>query len=167
MKGFHKCQVSILVGQAQDFADLWHLQNDSSNIFSCAPGLWPGAQHYITLCHLLSEWVTDWVSEYVRKLKISVYIDARTLTFGIKLPWIHWLRFRKNQFEGPYEKYVLAIKGPCFGHFYEMGMLDAPGNVKFGMEHPFAHWLGFRKNQFEGPCKNHNFAITGPCFGHF
>ena len=32
-------------------------------LISCAPGLWPGAQLYISLCHwftdLLSEWFTD------------------------------------------------------------------------------------------------------------
>ena len=78
---------------------------------------WSLTQHYITLCHLLSEWVTDWVSEYVRKLKISVIIYARTLKFGMEHPWAHWLRFRKNQFEGPCGDHVLAIKGPYFGHF--------------------------------------------------
>ena len=31
----------------------------------CAPGLWPGAQLYISLCHLLSDWLSDWVSDWL------------------------------------------------------------------------------------------------------
>ena len=86
-------------------------------IFSCAPGLWPSAQLYISLRHWLSDSVTEWLSDWVRKLKISVNIDARTLKFGMEHLWAHWLRFRENQFEGPCEDHVLAIKGPYFGHF--------------------------------------------------
>ena len=39
-------------------------------------------------------------------------------------PGAHWLWFRKNQFEGPYEDHFLAIKGPYFGHCYEKGLWD-------------------------------------------
>ena len=31
--------------------------------------------------------------------------------FGMDHPWAHWLRFRKNQFEGPCVNPALAIKG--------------------------------------------------------
>ena len=64
--------------------------------------------HSVT--ELLSDSVTDWLSDWVIKLKISVNIDARTLKFGMEHPWAHWLRFRKNQFEGPCKDHVLAIK---------------------------------------------------------
>ena len=83
---------------------------------------WPLAR--CTALHLtpsLSEWLIYWVidllKDWVRKLKISVNIDARTLKFGIEHPWAHWLWFRKNHLEGSYEDHVLAIKGPYFGHF--------------------------------------------------
>ena len=76
-------------------------------------------------------------------------------------PWPHWLRFRKNQLEGPCEDHILAIKEPCFGHFWKRELQDTPRNVKFSMEHPWAHWLRFRKNQFEGPCEDHVLAIEG------
>ena len=69
-------------------------QTNPSPVFSSAPGLWPSAKLYISLCHCVGDWVTRWV----RKLKISVNIDARTLKFGMEHPWTHWLRFRKNQF---------------------------------------------------------------------
>ena len=62
-----------------------------------------------------TSWVCHWVSqkvENVRKLKISVNIDARTLEFGMEHPWANLLWFRKNQFEGPCEEHVFAIKGP-------------------------------------------------------
>ena len=32
-------------------------------------------------------------------------------------PWARWLLYRKNQFEGPCEDPLLAIKGPYLGHF--------------------------------------------------
>ena len=76
-------------------------QTNPSPVFSSAPSLWPSAELYISLRHCVGDWVTRWV----RKLKISVNIDARTLKFGMKHPRAHWLRLRKNQSEGP-----------CFGH---------------------------------------------------
>ena len=63
--------------------------------------------------------------------------------------------------------HVLAIKGPCFGHFQERGLQDTTSNVKFGMKHALEHCLGFRKNQFEGPCEGPVQAIKEPYFGHF
>ena len=56
--------------------------------FSCARGLWPGAELYIlgmSLNHLLTE------------LKISVNIYARTLKFGMQHPCMQSLRFRRNK----------------------------------------------------------------------
>ena len=37
------------------------------------------------------------------------------MKFGIEHPLAHWLRFRKNPFEGPFEDLVLDIKGSYFG----------------------------------------------------
>ena len=45
----------------------------------------------------------------------------RNVKFGMEHPWAQLLKFRKIQFEGPYEDHVLAIKGPCLGHFWEKG----------------------------------------------
>ena len=49
------------------------------------------------------------MSPRVRKLEISVNIDASSLKFGMEHPLVHQLRFRKSQFEGPCEDHVLAI----------------------------------------------------------
>ena len=83
------------------------------SIFSYVKG--QGHSSTSLLCHLLSALLSYWVT----KLKISVNLDARTLKFGIEHPWAHWSKFRKNQFEGPCEDPVLAIKGPYFGHFLD------------------------------------------------
>ena len=70
--------------------------------------------------------------------KSRLWDTPRIVKFGMEHPWAHRLRFRENQFEGQCEDHVLAIKGPCFGHFYERGLWDTPSNVKFGMEDPWA-----------------------------
>ena len=44
-----------------------------------------------------------------------------------------------NQFEGPGEDHIWAIKGQYCGHFQERGLQDLVSKVKFGMEHPLAH----------------------------
>ena len=55
--------------------------------------------------------------------------------------WAHWLRFRKNQFEGPCEDHVLAIKGHILAISGKRGLWDTPCIVKFGMEPSWAHWI--------------------------
>ena len=95
------------------------IQNTSVSIFMCwflAVPLASGQVHSST-SHSVTHGVTESLSHSVRKLKISVNIDARTLKFGMEHPWAYWLKFRKNQFDGPCEDHVLAIKGPYFGHF--------------------------------------------------
>ena len=91
-----------------------HYRGTSSD-FSSVPGLWPGAELYISLHHTLTDWVGEWVSRWVRKLKISVNIDARTLKFGMEHPWAHWLRFRKIQFEEPCFVHKRAMFWPFLG----------------------------------------------------
>ena len=142
------------------------------SIFSCAPGLWPEAQIYISLRHwvtqLLTDSVTDWLSDSVRKLKISVNIDARNLKFGKEHPWAHWVRFRNDQLEGPYEDHDLVIKGPYFGHFYASGLQDTPSNLKFGMEHPWVYWLRLKEHIWRtiwGQCLGHKRATLWPFLG--
>ena len=87
------------------------------------------------------------------------------VTFGMAHLWAQWLRFSKNQWEGPSEDNVLAIKYPYFGHFYEWGLQNTYTNVKFDMEYTCTHWLGFRENKFEGPCFGHKRAIFWPFLG--
>ena len=109
-----------------------------------------------------TSWVCHWVSqkvENVRKLKISVNIDARTLKFGMEHPWAHWLWFRKNQFEGPCEDHVLAIKGPYFGHFYEKGTMGYTQNCKIWHEASLGTYIMIK----EEPIRR---TMWGPCFGH-
>ena len=43
--------------------------------------------------------------------KRGLWDTPRNMKFGMEHPWAHWLWFRKNQFEGPCEDHVLAIKG--------------------------------------------------------
>ena len=38
------------------------------------------------------------------------------MKFDMEHPWAQSLRFKKNQFEGPIEDHVLALKVPCFGY---------------------------------------------------
>ena len=49
--------------------------------------------------------------------KRGLWDTSRISNFGMDHPWAYWLWFKKNQFEGPCEDHVLAIKGPYFGHF--------------------------------------------------
>ena len=39
-----------------------------SSLFSCAPGLWPGAQLYISLRHSVTDSVTEWLSQKVENI---------------------------------------------------------------------------------------------------
>ena len=47
----------------------------------------------------------------------GLWDTPRIVKFGMEHPWAHWLWVRKNQFEGPCEDHVWAIKGSYFGHF--------------------------------------------------
>ena len=51
--------------------------------------------------------------------KMALWDTPRIVKFGMEHPGAHWIWFRNNQYEGPCEDHVLAIKGPHFGHFYE------------------------------------------------
>ena len=70
--------------------------------FSSAFALWS--------LHWLTDWLTDWPTDFLtdsgRKLEKSLNFDARTLKFGMKHPWTHSLRFRKNHLGGPCEEHV-------------------------------------------------------------
>ena len=109
----------------------------------------------MSLSTLLTEWVTYWVT----KLKISVNIDARTLKFGMEYPWAYWLLFKKNQFVGPCEDHVLVIKGPYFGHFF--------GKWTMGYTQNYEIWHGASLGTLikiqEEPIWR---TMWGTCFGH-
>ena len=124
--------------------------------FSAVP-LASGQVHSSTswVCHWLSHLLTYWVT----KLKISVNIDARTLKFGMEHPWAHWLRFRKNQFEGPCGDHVLAIKGPYFGPFWENGTMGY--TQKCEIWHRTSHGTLIKIQ--EEPIWR---TMLGPCLGH-
>ena len=50
--------------------------------------------------------------------KSGLWDTPGIVKFGMDPPLEHLLWFRNNQFEGPSEVQVLAVKGPYFGHFY-------------------------------------------------
>ena len=71
-----------------------NLQDHVSSIF------WPRKGHILAISRKSGLWNTP-----------------RIVKLGMGRPWAYWLWFRKNQFEGPGEDHVLAIKGSYFGHF--------------------------------------------------
>ena len=95
----------------------------------------------------------------------GLWDTPRIVKFGMEHPWAHWSWFRKNQFEGPCEAHVFALKGPYFlPYLYKHATRFT--FVKFGMEHLWVHWIRFRKNQIEGLCEDHVLTIKGK-FGCF
>ena len=80
------------------------------------------------------------------------------VNFGMKHPWAQWLRFRKNQLEGPCEHCVLAIKGPCLA-------ISGRGATQFRQQSEIWHGASLGtliKIQEEQIWRNR----WGPCFGH-
>ena len=49
--------------------------------------------------------------------KGGLWDTTRIVKFGMEHSLALWFWFKENQFEGPCEDHVLAIKGPYFGHF--------------------------------------------------
>ena len=84
-------------------------------------------------------------------------------------PGAHWLWSRKNQFEGPCEDHVLAIKGPYFGHFREKGLMVYTQNCDIWHG---ASWGTLIMNQEEPIWRTlwgrfvHKRAIFGPFLGN-
>ena len=91
-------------------------------------------------CHLYKRWLQD---------------TPNNVKFGMKYPWAHWLRIRKNQFEGPCFGHKMAIFWPFLGK-------EATG---YTQQCEIWHWVSLGtliKNQ-EEPLLG---TIWGPCFVH-
>ena len=100
---------------------------------------------------------------FLGKLKISVNKDARNLKFSLEHPWAGWLRFMKNQFEGPCRDHLLAIKRAIFWPFLGQGDYGIhPELWNLAWSIPWHIDYNSEKKQFEGPCFGHKRAIFWP-----
>ena len=115
-----------------DYFLYWSL-NLKWSLFLAVP-LASGQVHSSTsgVCHSLTAWLTDcltaWLTAWVRKLKISVNINARYLNFGMSHPLAYWIRLRKNQLQGPYDGHIWATKGLFLDISGKEGPQDTPSN---------------------------------------
>ena len=81
----------------------------------------------------------------------------------------HYLIFRKNQFEGPCEDHVMAIKGPYFGNFLEKGTMGYTQNSEIWHEASLGTSIMIQEESIWrtmwGPCFGHKRAIFWPFLG--
>ena len=95
--------------------------------------------------------------------KMGLWDRPRIVEFGWEPPWAHWLWFRKNQFEGPCEDHVLAIKGPYFDHFLEKGTMGYTQNCEIWHRASLGTLIRIQKvllwRNMWGPCLGHKRGI--------
>ena len=107
--------------------------------------------------HSVTEWLSKWPSKWVGKLKISVNIDARTLKFGMEHPLAHWLRFRKNQFEGSCEDHVFCNERAILWPFLEKGSIGYTQQFLIGIWTTLGTLIKIQEEAIGR-------TIWGPCF---
>ena len=95
-------------------------------------------------------WTMFWPWEghvFAISRKRGLWDTHRIVKFGMKHPCVHQLWFRKNQYKGPCEEHVLAIKGQFFG---QIRSLHGPSN-----------WFFLNRKQCSKGCFMPNFMLLG------